>query len=89
MLCTGEMVVFFLDKVKQKENLISEKGINCDYDYILCIDSFVPSTHPSYGKEAKLLFKMETTLIMKVLDVHIGGNAVWASHNKAAFQNMT
>ena len=31
---------------------------------------------------------MAQTLIMKELDVHIGGNGVWISHDKADFQKI-
>ena len=34
-------------------NLINERGINCYYESILNIDSFVTSAHPTHGNEAK------------------------------------
>ena len=68
--------------------LISEKGINSNFKLILTIDSFFMSTHPTHGNEAKTLFKIAQTLMMKKLDVHIGGNTMWVSHDKAAFQKI-
>ena len=69
-------------------NLISEKGINHNFESILTIDSFVTLTHPTHGNEAKTLFKMTQTLMMKELDVHISENFVWVSHDQAAFQKI-
>ena len=34
----------------------------------------------------KKFFKMAQTLMMKKLDVHIGENTVWVSHDEAKFQ---
>ena len=69
-------------------NLISENEFDCSYESILTNDLFVASTHPTHGHEAKTLFEMAQTLVMKELDVHIGGNAVWVSHDRAAFQKI-
>ena len=41
-----------------------------------------------HGNEAKPLFKMAQTLMMKELDVHIAEKTVWVSHGKEAFQMM-
>ena len=69
-------------------NLINKRGINCNYKSTLTIDSFVISTHPTHGNEAKAFFKVAKTLVMKELDVHIGGNTVWVSNEKAHFQKI-
>ena len=87
---TGEMVgpLFTWTDLNEIATSISEKGINHNFESILTIDSFVTSTHPSHGNEATTSFKMAQTLMMKELDVHIGGNTVWVSHDKAAFQKI-
>ena len=54
----------------------------------MSIDSFVTSTHQTHGNEAKTLSNMAQTLMIKELDVHISGNTVWVSHDKAAFQKI-
>ena len=69
-------------------NLISKKEIIHNYESILTIDSFLTSTHPTHGNEAKTLFKMAQAMMMKELDVHIGGNTVWVNHDKVAFQKI-
>ena len=52
------------------------------------MDSFVTSTHPTNINEAKTFFEMAQTLMIKELDVHIGGNMVWVSHDKVEFQKI-
>ena len=76
----GEMVgpLFTWTDLNKITNLINERGINCNYESISAIDSFVTSTHQTHGNEAKTFFKISQTLMMKELDVHIGGNTVWA-----------
>ena len=69
-------------------NLINEKGINGNYESISTIDSFIASTHPTHGNEEKATFNMAQTLMMKDLDVHIGRNTVWVSHDKTEFQKI-
>ena len=85
--CTGEIVgpSFTWTDLNEITNLINEKGVNCNYESILTIDSFVTSTYPTHGNAAKLLFKMAQTMMMKKLNVHICGNTVWVSHDKAEF----
>ena len=80
--------LFTWKDLNETANLISEKGINHNYQSIFTIDSFVASTHPTHGNEAKTLFKMAQTLMAKEFDVHIGGNTVWVSHDKAAIQKI-
>ena len=62
--------------------------INCNYESILTIDSFVTSTYPTHGNEAKTFFKIEQTLLMKELDAHIGGSTVCVSHDKTSFKRL-
>ena len=68
--------------------MINDKGINRNYESILTNDSFVTLTHPTHGNEAKIFSKVAQTLMMKELDVHIGGNTVWISKEKAEFQKI-
>ena len=76
--CTGEVVGPLFTW--------TDWGINCNYESTLTTDWFV--THPTHGNEEKAFFKMAPILMMKELDVHIGGNAIWVSHDKAEFQKI-
>ena len=64
-------------------HMISEKIINPNYESILTTASFVASRHPTHENKTKTLFKMAQILMMKEFNVHIGGNTVWVSHDKA------
>ena len=80
--------LFISTDLNETAYLINEKIIDCNYESILTIDSFVTLTQPTHGNEAKRLFKMVQTFMMKKLDVHIGGNTVWVSNDKAEFQKL-
>ena len=62
---------------------------NCSYELILSIDSLVTPRCPRHGIEAKMFSHMAQNLMMKELDVHIGGNTVWVSHEKVKFWKIT
>ena len=81
-------LLFTSTDLNEIANLINERGINCNYESFLTIDSFVTSTHPTHENKAKTFFKMAQTLMMKELDDHIGGNTVWVSHDKAELQRL-
>ena len=57
-------------------------------EYISTIESLVTSRHPTHGNKAKMFFKMAQKSMMKKLDIHIGGNTVWISHDEAEFQKI-
>ena len=86
--CTGDMVglLFTWTHLNEIAHLINEKGINRSYESILTIGSFVSST--THKNEAKTLFKITQTLMMKELNAHVGGNTVWVSHDKTEFQKI-
>ena len=80
--CTGEVVgpLFNWEDLNGIANMINKRGINCSYEFILTIGSYVTSTHPTHGHEEKTYFKMAQTLMMKELDVYIAENTVWISN---------
>ena len=63
MNCTGILVepLFTWTDLNEIANLINKKGINCNYQSLLAIDSCVTSTHSSHGNTAKMFFKMSQT----------------------------
>ena len=77
-----------LDRFKQNFDFDQQSEINCNYESISTIDTFVTSAHPTHGNTAKTFFKMAQTLMIMELDSHIGGNAVWVSHEKTEFQKI-
>ena len=58
--CKGEVVnlLFIWTDLNKIANLINKRGINCNYESILTIDSFITSTHQAYDNKAKTFFKM-------------------------------
>ena len=88
--CTGEVVgpLFTWTNLNIIANLIKERGINYNYDSILTIGSFIKSKHPSHGNEAKTVFNMAQTLMMKELDVTLVETLSGSVMRKQSFRRL-